>query len=311
MSAIVGALAPIFLLILMGWTFRVRGWLTESFWVPAEKLTYYVLFPALLVSNLAEARLEGLPVASILGAEGGAVLTVAALAALVATLARRPPLNLDGAAASSLFQGMIRPNTYVGFATAAGLFGAQGLTLTALCVALVVPLGNLLAVVGLVHWTTPTGGRRGWRVLARPIVTNPMILSCGLGIALNLSGIGLPPVAGPLLKILGQASLTLGLLAVGAGLEPRAVRAAGPAVALALLGKLAIMPALAALLAWSLDVQGLAFAVCVAFAGLPVAPNSYVLARQLGGDSRLMAAIITLSTLVAAVTLAGVVLLVR
>ncbi|MCR6631056.1 MAG: AEC family transporter [Magnetospirillum sp.] len=311
MSAIVGALSPIFLLIVMGWAFRVRGWLTDSFWVPAEKLTYYVLFPALLVANLAEARLDGLPVAAILGAQGGAVLIVAALAALVATLSRRPPLALDGPAASSLFQGMIRPNTYVGLATAAGLFGLQGLTLTALCVALVVPMGNVLAVLGLVHWAHPKTGGRGWRALVRPIVTNPMILSCAAGMALNLGGVGLPPVVGPLFKILGQAALTLGLLAVGAGLEPRAVRAGGPAVALALLGKLAAMPALVAALAWTLGVRGLPFAVCVVFAGLPVAPNSYVLARQLGGDARLMAAIITLSTLVAAATLTAMVLLVH
>lgn len=311
MAAILGALAPIFLLILLGWAFRVRHWLTDAFWVPAEKLTYYVLFPGLLISNLAEARLDGLPVAAILAAQGGAVLIVAAVAALTATLARRPPLRLDGPAASSLFQGMIRPNTYVGLATAAGLFGAQGLTLTALCVALVVPLGNLLGVAALVHWTAEDGKRRGWRMLVRPIVTNPMILSCALGMALNLSGIGLPPVIGPLLKILGQASLTLGLLAVGAGLELTAVRATGPAVALSLAGKLAVMPAAVAALAWVFEVRGLAFAVCVAFAGLPVAPNAYVLARQLGGDSRLMAAIITLSTLAAALTLPALVLLAR
>lgn len=311
MAAILGALAPIFLLILLGWTFRVRRWLTDAFWVPAEKLTYYVLFPGLLISNLAEARLDGLPVAAILAAQGGGALVVAALAALTATLARRPPLGLDGPAASSLFQGMIRPNTYVGLATAAGLFGAQGLTLTALCVALVVPLGNLLGVTALLHWTAEAGKRRGWRRLVRPIATNPMILSCMLGMALNLTGIGLPPVIGPLLKILGQASLTLGLLAVGAGLELAAVRAAGPAVTLSLAGKLLAMPAAVAALAWTFDIRGLAFAVCVAFAGLPVAPNSYVLARQLGGDSRLMAAIVTLSTLAAAVSLPVLVLLAR
>jgi predicted permease len=311
MSSIVGALAPIFALIVMGWAFRVRGWLTDSFWVPAEKLTYYVLFPALLTANLAEARLDGLPVAAILGAQGGATLIMAAAAAALAANAHRPPLRLDGAGASSLFQGIIRPNTYVGFAAAASLFGAQGVTLTALCVALVVPLVNLLSVIACLRWAGAKGARRGWRGLAKPIITNPIILSCAVGIALNLSGIGLPPVAGPLLKILGQASLALGLLAVGAGLELRAVRAAGPAVAVVLVGKLLLLPALVAALAWTMGVRGLPLAVAIVYSALPVAPNAYVLARQMGGDARLMAAIITLSTMVAAVTLSGLVLLVR
>lgn len=304
MITILGALAPIFLLILMGWAARARGFLTDSFWVPAERLTYYFLFPALLVANLAEARLDGLPVAGILASHGVATLTMAVLAALVASVAHRPPLRLDGAGASSLFQGLIRPNTYVGFAAAAGLFGPEGVTLTALCVALVVPLVNLLSVMALVHWAGPKhGGRRGWRGMVLPIVTNPIIVACLIGIALNLSGIGLPPIVGPFLKILGQASLALGLLAVGAGLELRAVRAAGAPVALAILGKLLVVPALVATLAVMLGLHGLPFAVCVVYGGLPVAPNAYVLARQLGGDARLMAAIITLTTLAAAPTL--------
>ena len=304
MAVILGALAPIFLLILMGWALRARGVLTDAFWGPAERLTYFYLFPALLIANLAEARLEGMPVAAILGSQGLATLAMAAVAAMLAGIAHRPPLRLDGPASSSLFQGLIRPNTYVAFAIAASLFGAQGVTLTALCVALLVPLVNLLSVMACVHWGRSKGGGRGWRALAVPIVTNPIIISCAVGIALNASGIGLPPLVGPFLKILGQASLALGLLAVGAGLELKAVRAAGPAVALVLVGKLAVLPMMVAALAWGLGLSGLPFAVSVVYGALPVAPNAYVLARQLGGDARLMAAIITISTLAAGPTLA-------
>lgn len=305
MFTIVAALAPIFLLILLGWATRARGFLTDSFWVPAERLTYYVLFPALLVANLAEAQLDGLPVSGILATQGIATLVMAALAVGAAIWAQRGSLRLDAAAASSLFQGMIRPNTYVGFAVAAGLFGAQGVTLTALCVALVVPLVNVLSVIALLHWVPPkNAARRGWRTMVMPILTNPIIISCMIGIALNATGVGLPPIIGPFLKILGQASLALGLLAVGAGLELKAARDAGPAVALTVLGKLALLPALVAALAWALGVHGLPFAICVVYGALPVAPNSYVLARQLGGDARLMAAIITLTTMAAAGTLA-------
>lgn len=312
MTSIVGALAPIFMLILLGWGFRVRGFLTDAFWVPAERLTYYVLFPALLVANLAEAKLAGLPVAAILGAHGTATLLLAGLGALIASHAHRRPLRLDGAGASSLFQGIIRPNTYVGFAAAAGLFGAEGVTLTALCVALVVPLVNLLSVIGLIHFAGPKHGtRRGWRGMALPIVTNPIIIACLIGMVMNGTGLGLPPIIGPFLKVLGQASLALGLLAIGAGLEIKAIRETGPAVTVTLLARLVLSPALVGVLAWMMEVRGLPLAVCVLYGGLPVAPNAYVLARQLGGDARLMAGIITLSTLAAAGSLAILAVLVR
>ncbi|MGE5545784.1 MAG: AEC family transporter [Solirubrobacterales bacterium] len=302
MSTIVAALAPIFLLILLGWGVRATAFVPDAFWAPAEKLTYFVLFPALLVANLAEARLEGLPVAGMAAAQAGGILAMALAVALLRNPAGR---RLDGASYSSLFQGAIRPNTYVGLAAAAGLWGAQGVTLTAICVALVVPLVNVLSVIALARWAAPAGSPPGWRPTMLALAKNPLIAACVVGIALNALGIGLPPIVGPFLKILASASLPLGLLAVGAGLDLRGLQGGHGAVAAAaaLCAKHALLPAVAGLAALGLGVDGLPLAVCVLYAGLPVAPNSYVLARQLGGDARLMAAIITVSTLVAAVTL--------
>jgi malonate transporter len=299
MLSILGALAPIFLLILLGWAIRRCGFVAESFWVSAEKLTYFVLFPSLLVANLAEAQLAGLPVAAVAGAQGLAILAVAGLVSGAGRLGWRA--GLEGPGYSSLFQAAIRPNTYVGFAAAASLFGAAGVTLTAVCVALVVPLVNLLCVLALLHWGGQ-GRQTGWRMLV-PVLKNPLISACLIGIGLNAGGIGLPPVIGPLLKILGQAALALGLLAVGAGLEPAAIRSGGRPLAVAGALKLVAMPLLAGGLAVAFGLSGTALAVSVLYAGLPVAPNAYMLARQMGGDARLMAAMISLTTLLAGATL--------
>lgn len=304
MIVIAEALAPIFLLVLMGWALRSRGVLPDAFWAPAEKLTYYALFPALLVSNLAEARLAGLPVAELVAALAFGTIAMAGAAIAAMGLFHRRPFHLDGPGFTSAFQGAIRPNTYVGFAAAAGLWGPPGLTLTAICVALVVPLVNLLSVVALVRWAGPKDSPpRRWSATILPVVRNPLIAACVVGILLNVTGIGLPRVAGPFLKILGSTSLPLGLLAVGAGLELAGLRRAGWAVAAVTLAKLLLLPALVGAMAWILGVRGLPLVVCAAYSGLPIAPNSYVLARQLGGDATLMASLITASTILAALTL--------
>ena len=299
MTSILGALAPIFLLILLGFAIRRFAFVPDSFWPGAEKLTYFILFPSLLVANLAQADLSGLPVMDIVAAQGIAVLTMAVVLTTVAAKGWRA--GLDGAGFSSLFQGAIRPNTYVGFAAAAGLFGTVGVTLTAICVAMVVPLVNVLCVLALIHWTG-AGKGLGWRLIV-PLVKNPLILACLLGVALNVSGIGLPPVAGPLLKILGQAALAIGLLAVGAGLDPASLRSGSWQLALTAGLKLVLMPLLVAGVGLALGLGGRELGVAVLYAGLPIAPNSYMLARQMGGDARLMAAMITASTLLAGVTL--------
>lgn len=303
MITIAGALVPIFLLIVLGWVLRRTQFLPDSFWLPAEKLTYYVLFPALLLGNLAEARLEGLPVTELAGAHGLAVLGMAGLALAARPLLARAPFGLDGRSFTSLFQCVIRPNTYVGLAAAAGLFGAQGVTLTAICVAMVVPLVNLLSVVAMVRFAAPAGAPSCWTTAALAVLKNPLIAACLAGIALNVAGVGLPPFTAPFFRVLGQGALALGLLAVGAGLDLKALKDGSAAVLLSVVLKLLLLPALVGGLAWGMGVRGVPLAACVAYGGLPCAPNAYVLARQMGGDAALAAGIISVQTVVAALTL--------
>ena len=65
----------------------------------------------------------------------------------------------------------------------------------------------------------------------------------------------------------------------------------------------AIAAALVLVLAWALGLDGVSRDVALLFAALPTATSAYILARQLGGDAELMAALITGQTLLAMLSL--------
>jgi malonate transporter len=290
-----GALAPVFLLIALGWLLRARGFPGAAFWPAAERLVYFVLFPALLLLTTATSELAGfglLPLA--------AALVLALLATGLLALALRPWLAVDHAALTSVFQGAIRTNTYVGLGAAGALYGAAGLEVLGIVILVVVTTVNLLSVVVLLHY----GRRPAERgELLASVARNPLILACLLGFLLNAAGVDLEGVPHDTLAVLGQASLTLGLLCVGAGLElahlGRARLAAGATCVL----KLLLMPAATALACRLLGIQGVTAAVAVLFTAGPISASSYVLARQLGGDAPLIAGLITLTTIAAALTM--------
>jgi len=296
--AIVFATLAIFLLIFVGTGLLRSGWLSRGFWNDAEKLIYFVLFPALLLSSTASASLDSLELLPMAGAIVGTQL-----AATLGLLVLRPALGIGGAAFTSVYQGVIRMNTYLAFAVGLAVAGQPGVEATAVSVAIFVPVANLLCVTILVRYGE--GQRRDsalWRT-AKAIVTNPLIVSILIGMALNLGGIGLPPVIGPMLESLGRAAIALGLLAVGAGLDFRAARASGGTVALTTILKLAAMPALAYGLARLCGVDGVALVAIVALNAMPTSAASFILARQLGGDAPLMASIVTVQTAVAMASL--------
>lgn len=302
MSGSVAALFPVFAVIVLGYGLRRGRFVQDGFWPAAERITFYVLFPALLIASTAKANLTGLNIGAVALAVLGSISLVVA-----AAYGLRRPLRLGGPAYSSLIQSAIRPNVYVAFSSAAALFGRDGLTAVSLCIAIAVPVVNVISVYALVRHGAGNGAdeaaERNWRRVTAGVAANPLVLACALGFALNLTGIGLPPLVGPLLEILGQASLAVGLLAVGAGLNPTALRRAGAGVAAAALLKLAVLPLAAWLFALMLGLEGAAAAAVVTTAAVPVSASAYVMARQMGGDAGLMAGTITATTLAAVITM--------
>lgn len=193
---------------------KARTFLKPEFWPQAEKLCYFVLLPALFINGTATTELGDLPIGMMAPVLAGSVIVTAMALILVQ---RR--FRFDGPAFTSVVQGSIRFNNYLGLSIAVILYGEQGVALAAFTTAILVPLVNVLCTIVF--------ARHGSRPLSvkgtlRSIGTNPLILACAAGIVLNLTGVGLPAGIVELVRALGSASLPLGLLCVGAGLQSTA-----------------------------------------------------------------------------------------
>ncbi|PPC75285.1 AEC family transporter [Pokkaliibacter plantistimulans] len=297
MTATLDALGPIFLLVLLGFALQRWQFPGDGFWPLAERFTYYLLFPALLIHNLAPAHFAGVAVSDIV------LLVVTMLLVATAMLvAVRHWVSATPAAFTSFYQGGIRFNTYVGLAAVNQLYGDQGMVVAAVTIAIMIPLINVLCVL-IFAFYGGQGEKVSWGATAMQIARNPLILGCVIGVLLNVSGIGLPFWSRPALGILSQAALPVGLLAVGFALNLRALRGAIAPLGWACVAKFLALPLVALMLARIWGAEPLVTQVLILFAALPTASSSYILARQMGGDAPLMAGIITAQTLLAMATL--------
>ena len=164
-----------------------------------------------------------------------------------------------------------------------------------------IPIVNVMCVAVLSRYA---GARpAGWREVGRALVHNPLIAGCAVGIALNAAGIELPAVINAVLDILGRAAMPFGVLCVGAGLSFAGVTGVRGGLAIVGAMKLVVLPTLAALACALLGVDPLGTGIVVLFAALPTATSAYVLSRQMGGDSALMAQTVAITTIAAGITL--------
>ncbi len=299
MAVVIAALMPVFLLIVLGFILKRTLMRLDTQWHGLERLTYYVLFPVLLVQTLVKADLTRVPVAGV----GGALL-LAALVMSLFCLALRPLLGragVDGPAFTSIFQGATRWQTYVALAVSGNLYADVGLALASVAMVAIIPLVNVFSVTVLAHFASPV--KQSARTIVMTVVKNPLIWACGIGLVLNVTHIPLPKLWHEVADALGRSSLAIGLLVTGAGLHLKGMFRPSLAASAALVLKLVLMPVLGVALALWFGLTGSNLAIVTACSAVPASSSAYVLARQMGGDAPLLAQIITLQTILAAITM--------
>lgn len=290
---------PVFLLIMLGVAIGRSRWMPDDFFPSLEKFSYFIAFPALLFTGTSRLDFHGRLAGELALATLLPTLVVVGLALLVLLFWR----SLPDASRSSVVQGAMRPNSYFGIAVSTLAFPQQTAALVMLALALCLPVVNVASILALSWWS---GSKADLGKVARMLATNPIILSTLAGIAASASGLGLPAPLMNTLDILGKSALALGLVCVGSGLVFSLQGLRPAALAFTSLLKLLVLPLLAFRTCAMLGISGpVALAACF-YCALPTAPNAYIMARQLGGDARLMASLITLQTLLAAATIPAI-----
>jgi len=287
------SLLPVFTIIILGVILRRKLVTDPVFWLGAERLAFWVLFPALLAKTLINADLKTGQTGTL-----ATLLIVAVICYGIFMLALKPllvrGLGMSLPAYSTIYQVSTRWNGFIALAIVEKLYGDNGIGLVAVALAAMVPIVNLqnvTLVTVLLSDQRPTILR-----LLRSVVTNPMILGCAVGLLINLLSI---PVYQPVLttlEILGSAALGVGLVLVGTGLKLRAALKPSRDVWLGVVLKLIVFPAFVAGLAVIFGLTGDALVVAIICASVPTAMSGYLLAKELGGDAPLYAAVVTIQT---------------
>jgi predicted permease len=307
LHSVLNSLLPVFALIALGVFLRRTTLVGEAFFQTSDRLVYYVFFPALLFLKISRPT-PGFMVHWSWLAVLLAVMVLMAGASLVAARL----LGLSRPQVGAFSQTTYRFNTYLGLAVILSLFGETGVKYLGVLISAAIPLANLMAVSGLILCQ---GAGARWRPrlgrLFRELLANPLILACLAGLAYGALGWGLPLFVDRTLDLMGNLSLPLALLSIGASLRFETMRRHQAPALVAVALKQVALPALGLAGLWLVGATGTFWRVAVIWMCLPTSTLAYVLAAQLDGDADLAAAAIVVSHLFAVVTLSAALIWVR
>ncbi len=280
-------LLPDFSLILCGYLVCRYTPLNRAVWQPVESLVYYLLFPVLLFQSIAKSPIDVGEATGLVAAGVGTLLCGVALAYSLPHLpwlGRRIDRRDHAAAAQVSF----RFNSYLVLALAERLAGAQGLLMVAVLIGVCVPLVNVAAV-----WPMARGGQRGF---VGELLRNPLIIATVLGLAANMLGLRVPGWLEPAVNRIGAASLALGLMAAGAGMQFGLLTRGKLLTASVLCIRHVALPLIAWALVRLLGLDATQAQALMVFCAVSTASSCYVLTARMGYNGAYVAGLVTLST---------------
>ena len=287
-------LIPDFSLILCGYLVCRHTALNRTVWEQVENLVYYFLFPVLLFHSIVKSPLDLSATSGLIAA--GVCLGLCGIA-LAYALPWLPGIgrHIDARQHAASAQVAFRFNSFIGLALAERLAGPQGLLLIAVLIGFCVPLFNVASVWPMV--------RHARRSFGRELLRNPLIVATVTGLLANALGLTIPAWLEPTLTRIGAASLALGLMAAGAGLQFSTLAQAKTLGAAILAIRHFFLPLIALGMSRAFGLSPVQSTILLAFSGLPTASSCYVLATRMGYDGAYVAGLVTLSTLLGMLSL--------
>jgi predicted permease len=287
--------APVFSMLFLGVALRRLGLIDGPFINTASALVFNVSMPVMLFLAILHADLGTALQPALLGYFLLATVIGFLLAWGWACL--RVPRGERGVFVQGSFRGN---NGIIGLALATSLYGDYGLSLGGILGGVVILSYNSLSVIVLEVYSS--NSKASWWGIFRSIARNPLIIGVLAAIPFAYWQVRLPSWLTTSGEYLAQLTLPLALICIGGTLSLASLRASSGLAIGASLMKMIWLPILATSGAFALGFRNAELAILFLFFASPTAAASFVMAKAVGANHELAAAIIVITTLVAVVT---------
>jgi predicted permease len=299
-------LAPILLLIALGSVLAHLRFLGRDFIADLNKLVFWVTLPALIFVGVAEIGHAGGQTLKLI-----AVLSASTVTVLILGWLAGKGLKLSPAGVGTLAQAAFRGNlAYIGIPVLAYAFTSlsevtrsEEMATALLVMTTMTALFNVLAVLAL-QGSQQKLDAGSAAMIARSLVTNPLIIACVAGLAFTFAGLKLPVFLSRTLETLGASAVPVALLCIGGSLATITLKGRRTAIIVAAALKVFAAPLIAWLLCRSAGIEGADMRIALVLSACPTAVASFVMAEKLSGDEALASGSIALSTVLSAISLA-------
>ena len=289
------AVVPFVVYIAFGMGVRKVGLTDEAFLKKLNTVIFYCFYPIVTFCN-------------IYGVSGGGIRTqflalilVSVLVCIGACMLIVPLFVKENAKRGVIVQAIYRSSILLfALPLAQSLFGDEASAAAGVMVTLVVSLYNVMAVVVLEYYR---GNRPDPATLIKKVFHNPLILGALTGGILTLLGIRIPAALEAPIRQLSSLTTPLALFVLGGTLRFSSIREHQRYLIPGMFIKLIVLPAITLWISTLLGLPPVEKFLFLTVYATPIATASYPMAEAMGGDGKLAAEFVAISTVASVATL--------
>lgn len=293
------ATIPLFLVMVIGWLLKNKGFISDEFVKVSNKLNFNVTLPCFLFLDMKDCNIRE-------NFNGKYVLYcfLVTLFCILATWIYGRVFIKDKTIIGEFVQGSYRGSAAVlGIALIANVAGDVGMG--PIMIVGAVPLYNVFAVI-ILAVENRNDKDRNLKMLIKQAVkgvcTNPIIISLFVGLLFSFIEVDMPGVVNDTMTCIGKMTTPLALICIGAGFKgTTAIKMLGPTITATMI-KLVIQPLIFLPVAAKLGFGVAEMAAVLVMLGAPTTPSCYIMAKNMGHEGTLTASIVALTTLLSAFT---------
>ena len=290
------AILPIFVMMGIGMSIHKLGLMTTEEARRLNQLVFKVFFFAMLFNNVYKNDVGDVIKPKLMVFGGAGILFIYVLATLF-VLKTESSNRTRGAMIHAIYRSNF---VIIGMPLAMNICGAESAGVTAMMIAVIVPLYNILAVITLEVYR---GEKPNPIHIIRELIKNPMLDGAILGMLCVLFNIRLPGFVEEIFDDLTACATPLALIILGVSFELKALKSTGKNLIITVLGRLVVVPGIMLTLAALVGFRGAEFVTLLGIFAAPCAVASYTMAVSMDSDYELAGSAVVVSSMLSCFTM--------
>ena len=269
--------SPLFIVMALGYYLKYIKMLDKQTLDVMNKVCFKAFLPTMLFYNIYKSDVKSAFNPRLIMFSVSCVLILFFILLIII-----PKIEKDNKKRGVMIQGIFRSNFVIfGMPVASSIYGDGNIGTTALLIAIIVPLFNLLAVISLEVFRD---GNIDFKKIIHGIITNPLIVASVIGISFILLNIKLPTFIEKSVSDISKLATPLSLILLGGSFSFSDIKEYLKNIIFVVSNKLVIVPLIFIPLAISLGFREIELLTILLIFASPTAVSTFQMAEQMDAD---------------------------